>query len=77
MISSITYDDLARLDCLSDLICRAHLRKAHSSQDEDDEPRAGPPFVLSAGFVLLSDAVEQTTDERNLTRRHLKITVED
>lgn len=54
----LTYDDLTGFDRLGDLIGTTHLREADSSQNEDDESRARPAFVLRAGFALLSSAVE-------------------
>lgn len=60
-----TYDDLTGFDCLGDLVGTAHLRVADSSYDKDDEAWAGPAFVLSAGFVLLTGAVKQRIDNWN------------
>lgn len=54
----LTYDDLTGLDRLGDLVSGAHLRVAHSTQNEDDEPRAGPAIVLRARLPLLSGAEE-------------------
>lgn len=57
-LCDLTYNDLTRFDRLGDLIGTAHLREADSSQNEDDESRARPAFVLRADFALLSSAVE-------------------
>lgn len=68
----LTYDDLAGFNGLGDLVGTAHLRVADSSQNEDDEARAAPPFVLSAGFVLLTGAAEQKVDDRKITETKLQ-----
>lgn len=62
----LTYDDLTGLDWLGDLVGTAHLREADPSYDKDDEAWACPAFILSTGFVLLTGAVEQRTDDTRL-----------
>lgn len=58
-LCNLTYDDLAGFYRLGDLVGRAHLREADSSENKDDEAWPGPPIIQWTGFVLLSGTMGQ------------------
>ena len=76
LVLKLTYDDFAGFHSLGDLVGAAHLRVADSSDNKNDETRAGPAFVLRAGFVLLTGTVEQRADNRKLKRIKWKLHVQ-